>query len=212
MQLSQINLQQKYDELSSSVDLLRGRKVELENILKNQLLRTDVVKTEVELLDQVRILYQKTSTLLRVKISERFADLATQALRYIFQRDDLEFLVELSIKANLPTASFFVVVGEHKVNPKEALGGSIYEVIGVCLRLVCLEVFGLKGPLILDEPLRSVDETNLQNALEFILQYCRQTNRQLIVVTHNDQIARSADKLFEVTQEGGISNVEEVQL
>jgi len=203
-------LKERLVELERGVDWLLGREYELKKTLAGHQLRASGIRTEVEFLEQSRVLYQKVSTLLRIKISERFADLATRALRYIFQRDDLEFLVELDIKANLPTASFFVVVGGHKVDPREALGGSIYEVIGVCLRLVCLEVFDLKGPLILDEPLRSVDETNLQNALEFILQYCRQTGRQLIMVTHNEQIAKSADKLFEVTQDDGVSSVREV--
>lgn len=207
-----LDLKQRLDELEREVGWLHGREYELKNSLHAYQQRIVEIDTEVEFLNEARTLYQKVSTLLRVKISERFADLATRALRYVFQREDLEFLVELDIKVNLPVASFFVVVDGHKVDPKEALGGSIYEVIGICLRLVCLEVFDLKGPLILDEPLRSVDETNLQNALEFILRYCKQTGRQLIMVTHNEQIAKSADKLFEVIQEGSVSSVREVQL
>jgi len=205
-------LRQRLSRAEKEIDWLLGRKFELENTLAAHVQRVQEASVEAEFLTTARELYQKTSTLLRVKLSERFADLATRALQYIFQTSDLEFVVELDVKANLPVASFFVIVDGHKVDPKEALGGSIYEVIGICLRLVCLEVFELKGPLILDEPLRSVDETNLRSALEFILQYCKETGRQLIMVTHNEQIARSADRLFEVTQEGGISSVEETRL
>lgn len=205
-------LRQRLSRAEKEIDWLLGRKFELENTLAAQVQRAQEASIETEFLTTARELYQKTSTLLRVKLSERFADLATRALQYIFQTSDLEFVVELDVKANLPVASFFVIVDGHKVDPKGALGGSIYEVIGICLRLVCLEVFELKGPLILDEPLRSVDETNLRSALEFILQYCKETGRQLIMVTHNEQIARSADRLFEVTQEGGISSVEETRL
>lgn len=205
-------LRQRLSRAEKEIDWLLGRKFELENTLAAHVQRAQEASVETEFLTTARELYQKTSTLLRVKLSERFADLATRALQYIFQTSDLEFVVELDVKANLPVASFFVIVDGHKVDPKGALGGSIYEVIGICLRLVCLEVFELKGPLILDEPLRSVDETNLRSALEFILQYCKETGRQLIVVTHNEQIARSADRLFEVTQEGGISSVEETRL
>jgi len=200
----------RLNRASADVHQLLGRRLELESALDAYNVRLLGVDGEVEFLTAARELYQRVSTLLRIKLSERFAELATSALRYIFQRDDLEFLVELDVKGNLPVASFFVSVGGHKVNPKEALGGSIYEVIGICLRLVCLEVFGLPGPLILDEPLRSVDESNLRSALEFILRYCKETGRQLIVVTHNDQIAQAADKLFEVTQTDGVSEVQEV--
>jgi len=208
--LQAFQLSTRVNDLEGEIKYLSGRKAELEISLQHCISRIVQIDEEVDLLTVARSLFQKASTYLRVQMSSRFADLATRALKYIFQREDIEFIVELDVKANLPTASFYVVIGEHKVDPKEALGGSMYEVIGVCLRLVCLEVFDLKGPLILDEPLRSVDSVNLQNALEFILQYCKESGRQLFIVTHNEQIARTADTLFEVTQQDGISTITEL--
>ena len=201
----------RFKSLRSSVDRLQGRKAELETTLAKHLSKITELDKEVEMLQEARGLYQKCSTFLRLKVSDKFASLATKALQYIFQREDLSFIVELDVKANLPAAAFFVEIGGHKLNPKEALGGSIYEVLGICLRLVCLEIFDLKGPLILDEPLRSVDSNNLTNALEFILAYCKETGRQLFIVTHNDQITEFADKLFEVSQVKGLSEVKELK-
>jgi len=172
--------------------------------------RKKAIEEDAKSLVAARELFQKASTYLRAQVSSRFADLATRALTYIFQREDIEFVVELDVKSNLPAAAFYVVVEGHKVDPKDALGGSMYEVIGICLRLVCLEVFDLKGPLILDEPLRSVDSTNLQNALEFILSYCKESGRQLFIVTHNEVVAQTADKLFEVGMKDNISVVKEL--
>ncbi len=195
--------------IAHDLNFLLGKKSELADRLISLRNRLASIQIEQELLIAARELFQKVSTLVRYRISDRFAELATEALRFIFQRDDLKFVVNLDIKGNLPVASFSVVVDGHEVDPREALGGSIYEIIGVCLRLICLEVFNLRGPLILDEPLRSVDEVNLRRGLEFILQYCKSTGRQLFIVTHNNQIAGSADKLFEVVQEGGVSSVRE---
>ena len=203
-------LASKVREVEGDLKYLEGRKAELEVSLSTCTTRLIQIDRDTEFLMGARLLFQEASTYLRGQLSSRFADLATRALRYIFQREDLQFVVELDVKANLPVASFYVVVNGHKVDPKDALGGSMYEVIGVCLRLVCLEVFGLKGPLILDEPLRSVDSVNLQNALEFILLYCKESCRQLFIVTHNEQIAQTADKLFEVVQQDGISSIVEL--
>jgi len=200
----------RFNDLKQDISRLKGQKEQLQTTLSNYEKRYTQIKTEINLLTNSRELYQKGSTTLRLRISERFANLASRALKYIFQRDDIKFIVELDIKSNLPSATFYVEIADHRMNPKEALGGSIYEVIGVCLRLVCLEVFGLKGPLMLDEPLRSVDETNLKNALEFIQEYCKETNRQLFIVTHSDQIARSGDKIFEVVQQNGLSLISEI--
>jgi len=195
--------------VENDVNFFLGQRSELADRLIGLRNRLASLQIEQELLIAARELFQKVSMLVRYKISDRFAELATEALKFIFQRDDLKFIVNLGVKGNLPVAAFSVRVDGHEVDPKEALGGSVYEIIGVCLRLICLEVFKLQGPLILDEPLRSVDEVNLRRSLEFILQYCRSTGRQLFIVTHNNQIASSADKLFEVVQEGGVSSVRE---
>jgi len=202
-------LSERLVAVEKDVSYLQGRRNELTGRLGNLRSRLSELEAERELLTASRTLFQKVSMLVRYRISDRFAELATSALKFIFQREDLRFIVNLDVKGNLPVASFFVEVDGHAVDPRRALGGSVYEIIGVCLRLICLEVFKVEGPLILDEPLRSVDETNLRSALEFILQYCRSTGRQLFIVTHNRQIVNSADKLFEVTQANGVSSVRE---
>jgi len=195
--------------VEKDVSYQQGRRNELAERLENLKGRLSRLEVERELLAASRTLFQKVSMLVRYRISDRFAELATEALKFIFQREDLRFIVNLDVKGNLPVASFLVEVDGHAIDPRNALGGSVYEIVGVCLRLICLEVFKIEGPLVLDEPLRSVDDTNLSSALEFILQYCRSTGRQLFIVTHNRQIANSADKLFEVAQAGGISSVRE---
>lgn len=200
---------ERLSAVDSDINFLLGQRSELTERLITLRNRLAAIQIEQELLVAARGLLQKVSMLVRYKISDRFAELATEALKFIFQREDLRFIVNLDVKGNLPVAAFSVEVDGHEVDPRDALGGSVYEIIGVCLRLICLEVFKLQGPLILDEPLRSVDEVNLRRGLAFILQYCRSTGRQLFIVTHNNQIAGSADKLFEVTQEGGISSVRE---
>jgi len=139
----------RFNDLKQDISRLKGQKEQLQTTLSNYEKRYTQIKTEINLLTNSRELYQKGSTTLRLRISERFANLASRALKYIFQRDDIKFIVELDIKSNLPSATFYVEIADHRMNPKEALGGSIYEVIGVCLRLVCLEVFGLKLNLIL---------------------------------------------------------------
>jgi len=208
-EISTDSLTQKFRTIERDLHVLVGKRNSLEQTIADYDKRLVDITNESALLTVTRELLQKVSVRLRLQISSRFAALATDAIRYIFQRNDLTFVVELDVKSNLPVASFYVQVGDHSVNPRDALGGSIYEIIGICLRLVCLEVFKLRGPLILDEPLRSVDDTNLLMALEFIQQYCKGTGRQLFMVTHNAKIARMADKLFEVTQVNGDSIVSE---
>lgn len=200
---------ERLSAVEDDIQLLLGEKQASVRRLVSLRTRHSQLLTEQEYLEVARDLYQKAAIVVRYKVSDRFAALATEALRYIFQRDDLTFIVSLDVKGNMPIATFKVQIGEYEADPRTSMGGSIFEIIGVCLRLICLEVFEIPGPLILDEPLRSVDEANLQRALAFVLHYCNTTGRQLIIVTHNVQITNAADKHFEVTQHNGISAVRE---
>lgn len=195
--------------VEEDIRLMLGQKQASVQRLMQLRTRNSELITEQDYLVVARDLYQKAAILVRYKVSDRFAELATEALRYIYQRDDLTFIVGLDVKGNMPVATFKVQIGDHEADPRTSMGGSIFEIIGVCLRLICLEVFEISGPLILDEPLRSVDDANLQRVLAFIQHYCNTAKRQLIIVTHNNQIANTSDKLFEVTQQNGISVVVE---
>jgi DNA repair exonuclease SbcCD ATPase subunit len=89
-------------------------------------------------------------------------------------------------------------------------GGAIQEVLGLVLRLLLVELLGIKGPVILDEPTSSVHEEYASRVGVFIKSLSDRFNRQIIYVTHSHALAASADKCYEVKKVDEISIVEEI--
>jgi predicted nucleic acid-binding Zn-ribbon protein len=70
----------RFSTLKQDISRLEGQRNQLQTTLSNYEKRYSQIKTEVALLGSSRELYQKGSTTLRLRISERFANLASRAL------------------------------------------------------------------------------------------------------------------------------------
>lgn len=89
-------------------------------------------------------------------------------------------------------------------------GGAIQEVLGLVLRVILVELLRIEGPVILDEPTSAVHEEYAQRVGVFIKTLSERFNRQVIYVTHSQALAAAANRVYEVTQHDGISQVKEV--
>jgi DNA repair ATPase RecN len=67
-----------------------------------------------------------------------------------------------------------------------------------------------EGPVIFDEPAKMVSAEYAGNLAYFLKQYAEKTGRQVMLVTHNPQLAEAADKSYLVTQKDGVSDVREI--
>lgn len=67
----------------------------------------------------------------------------------------------------------------------------------------------VKNPklILCDEPTGALDFETGKHVLELLQEQCKEHNKTLIVVTHNQEIARIADKIVHVS-EGLVSDVE----
>ncbi|HHW54142.1 MAG: hypothetical protein WBI83_00345 [bacterium] len=191
----------------------RGQQEQLlkeEQRLKEQL---EQAIAERDLLDQVRVLFQMTSDHAREQARRTIESMVTRALQYVFGAD-LEFKIRLEEARGRPEAEFYVAStygGEEVVEnrPQDARGGGVVDVISLALRLVLLQSSRppIQGPLILDEPAKHVSEEFALNVAEFLKEAARVFDRQVVMVTHNHQLAGIADRAFRVELEAGKSVV-----
>ncbi|MGI6575675.1 MAG: ATP-binding protein [bacterium] len=209
-------LQQGLEDLQAYYHHRRGQQ---EQLLQEQhrleQLVTEVVK-ERELLDRVRVLLQMTSVHAREQARQTIESMVTRALQYAFGAD-LEFKIRLDEARGRPEAEFYVAStygGERVVEtrPQDARGGGVVDVISLALRLVLLQGTRppLAGPLILDEPAKHVSEEFSLNVAQFLKEVAQVFHRQVIMVTHNQQLAGIADQAFRVELEEGRSEVKAV--
>lgn len=190
------------------------------NLLQKQQneLKTDIEKInkEVDILEKVLILFQKTSKYAREQGKAQIENLTTKSLRYIFDKN-YQFEIDISEKRNISSAEFYVVEENEntivKTKPEISKGGGIVDIVSLALRLSFLENTNPKveGPLILDEPAKHVSQDYTFDIGDFLLQFSKQMNRQIIMITHNPHLASLSENIYKVNQKNGISNVEKQQ-
>lgn len=208
------------DDLNNKISLLKkqyySENAKREILLANEKKFSEKVEKlydEVDTLEKVLILFQKTGQYAREQGKIQIENLATRSLRYIFDRD-YKFEIEISEKRNASSADFFVVEenenGRVKTNPEISKGGGIVDIVSLALRLSFLENSNpqIHGPLILDEPAKHVSDEYIFDIGDFLLQFSSQMNRQIIMITHNQHLASLSDNIYRVSQDNGISVIE----
>ncbi len=166
-----------------------------------------------DLLEQVRVLLAQTSSEAREQARVQVEHVVTRALQYVFG-PELYFRVRLNEQRKQPEAEFLVASsygGEILVEnrPQDARGGGVVDVVALALRLALLQSSypPLQGPLLLDEPAKHVSEEYAPQVAQFLHQVAGAFERQVIMITHNQQLAGFADGSFRVEMNQGLSRV-----
>ncbi len=193
-----------------------AKKQMLEKEEKSLVEEVEKLSDEVDTLEKVLILFQKTSQYAREQGKIQIENLATRSLRYIFDKD-YKFEIEITEKRNNSSAEFFIVEenenGIIKTKPDISKGGGIVDIVSLALRMSFLENSNpkIEGPLILDEPTKHVSEEYTFDIGDFLVQFSKQMQRQIIMITHNSHLASLSKNIYRVSQENGISLVEKYE-
>lgn len=165
--------------------------------------------------EQVQVLFTKVSEYAREQLKTRIEETVTAALTAVFG-EGYTFRINMRQLGNQPAAEWQVVsqYGDEEVaaSPEDARGGGITDVVSLALRLAMLEILRPRpeGPVLFDEPAKMVSAEYAGNLAYFLKQYAEKTGRQVMLVTHNPQLAEAADKSYLVTQKDGVSDVREI--
>jgi DNA repair exonuclease SbcCD ATPase subunit len=170
------------------------------------------LQAEQELLDKVRLLFQKSGEYARKQAKTQLETLVTNALQYVFG-SSFRFEIDLSPADKNPTAEFYVITewnGEIiRTKPQDSRGGGVVDMISLALRIAFLETIRphLEGPVLLDEPGKHMSEDYILPMTQFLQSVYETFDRQILLVTHNTHLAESADQAFFVRLKDGKSVV-----
>ncbi|RKD26803.1 hypothetical protein BEP19_16535 [Ammoniphilus oxalaticus] len=194
------------------------RRGQQDRLLQEQAERkTDLARnqTEIENYTKARFLLQEAAMFAREQARQNIETWVTGALQYVFNTDEIAFKVALDEKNNRPDAQFYVVSNYDGVlvetKPEDARGGGVVDIVSLALRIALMESGKQQtdGPLLLDEPGKHVSEEYGMMLAQFLKGVTQQTDRQVILVTHNQYLAESGDRSFEVILNKGTSLVTE---
>lgn len=186
---------QKIDAMVGKRDLLLKQRTKAEG---------DKAEAEKQLatFDLVQILLQKTSEFAREQVKVRVEDIVSQALNVVFGGNH-RFTIQLDVRSGQPVADYYLDDGQvitKLEKPDYDRGGGKIDVISLALKLAIGELEQIPGPLFLDEVGKHVSKEYAPNVAYFLKQYCANFDRQIILITHNKDLAEIGDAGLEVTQ------------
>jgi len=174
----------------------------------------DDVGKEVATLVAAQEVLRISAELMHKEVRSKIENIVTEGLRRVFGKKE-RFFFEIEVKRGRMTAVPMlekVINGETRTGEiKRGHGGGVADITAFILNIVFL-LLTPKTPrvFIADEPFKFVDREYLPQVAEMLKWLNEVTKIQFVIVTHQLELARAADKVFRVTQgKDGVSKVEE---
>lgn len=142
--------------------------------------------------------------------------LVSRGLQAIFG-EDLQFRLLSETKRDQAHVEFVVVSmvdgKEVETSVLDARGGGLAAVVGLLLRVVIMLLgrTDKQGLLVLDETLAMLSQEYLPAAAEFLRELVDQTGIQVLMVTHQEELAETADKMYKFDLVDGVTKIREMR-
>lgn len=195
-------------DLRRARDKVNGQKAK-RDLLEQQREAAVKKKTEAEeqlgIFGMVQILLQKTSDYARQQAKTRIEDIVSEALNVVFGGTH-RFIIDLSLRGNQPIAEYWLNDGSTLTKlekPDYDRGGGKVDIIALALRLAVGEMEGISGPLFLDEVGKHVSKEYAPAVAYFLKEYSANFDRQIILITHNADLAEIGEVSLSVKRSSG---------
>lgn len=205
------------ENMSNHLIKEKGKYEKIKEQLNSNKKESEEITLDLDLLEKVNILFQRTSEFARNQAKIQIESLVTNCLQFVFA-DNLEFEIEIKESNGRPSAKFFVVTqnedNEIRLEPELSRGGGVVDVVSLALRIAFLEIHKpkIEGPLMLDEPAKHVSSDYIFNVSNFLKKVSELFGRQIIMITHDDFLAAIGDRSYNVALKDGVSYIEESEL
>jgi DNA repair exonuclease SbcCD ATPase subunit len=194
-----------YYSNQSKLDSLKLKKSEMDEILSKFKNRKEDLNKAKDVMNAVGILAQQ-------EVKTVIEDLVTDAMQSVFG-PEYEFKIEDEIKHGKPESYLYIIKNGKRRSLKDESGGTIAVLVAFVLRVVLWAISSNKtrNTLILDEPLKDASADKMEFFGEMIKKLSSMLGVQFIIITHEDEITKSADTVFVVKQVNEISHVEKYE-
>lgn len=206
-----MELRQQLEEMKTSYNQRLGKLEQLKTDKSNCEQELTNIKTTLLDYECERSILQKTSENARAYATKRLEDTMTTALQHVFGMN-YSASIEPDISAGKPVVEIYTVEkqGEDEIRtkPQENNGGGIVDIVSIALRIAMIQLQNdppLNGPIILDEPGKHVSADFSIKLAEFLKFVSSHFKKQIIFVTHNDDLKSIADISYKVFKVGDTS-------
>ena len=182
---------------------LKAEKGLVKKYLKNKKEELRECKKEKKSAEEARTVLQIAAKNTQKNLEKHFSSLVSTAFQIIFE-DPYEFRPIFTEKRNKTVCELWFEKNGKKLRPEFSSGGAVMDVASFALRQAYWKLEnrfeGTAPVMIFDEPFQNVESRRKEHLAEIIRFLSQEFGLQIIVVTHDSEIAESADRKFEVNE------------
>lgn len=185
-------------------DALLSQKASAKKTLEN-------LKIEIEDAQDAKTLIQIAAKMTQQELEYQISELVTLGNISVFGQRAYSFWLDFVERRNRTEADFSFSRGDGpKTHPFNTAGGGAVDVSAYSLRLGVMNLIRprVRRTLGLDEPFRFVSRDLQSKASALAKDTSSELKMQIIMISHSQDLINSADRVFKVTIEKGISHVE----
>lgn len=167
---------------------------------------------DLENLEQVRSIFQVASQVTQTQLSEKISNIVSSALEAVFP-DPYKFKIEFVKRRNTTECDLLFEKNGITKPPLEACGFGTADIAALSSRVAYRKLDpNNRNTMLLDEPTRALSKDK-QIFASMLLKSLSKIGKglQFIIVTHNQDLANSADRIFKIEQENGISSIVQLE-
>jgi|SRR5690625_1253491 len=196
-------------DLRKFVTTKQGERNQIQANIKETEQRKQQLEKELKAHEEAREIIRQTGLKTQETLAFHISDITTLALQAVFE-DPYTLDVEFVQRRNKTECDLLFSRNDQQVDPMDASGGGAVDVASFALRVAswAMERPRSRAVIILDEPMRFLSQDLQQKASEMLKQLSDKLGLQFIIVTHEQEIANEADRIFHVTNKKGVSYVE----
>lgn len=163
----------------------------------------EVERTDQELTVKARVLLEQYSEIEQQQLKAKVEALCSRGLQTIFG-EGYSFSIEMRMLRKQAGMEFTITRELVERDPMDAHGGGLVNVVALVLRLTIVALTpGLSRTVVLDEPFAQLSQGYIEGMGRFIRELVDATGIQLIIVSHETEIADVADQAYRLFREGG---------
>jgi DNA repair exonuclease SbcCD ATPase subunit len=188
------------DKLNQAKGKLTSLQKEHSEFIEKEAMNRSRMSTLEKALVFVQEVAQKTQEQLVIHIQ----DVVNTALDTCFP-DEYQFNLIFEIKRNKTEARLVFMKNGFEIDPMEASGGGVVDVASFALRIAAWSLGTTGNTICLDEPMKFLSRDLQPRAGEILKEISTKLGLQFIMVSHVADIIQSADKVFEISMNKGVS-------
>ncbi|MFA5377460.1 MAG: hypothetical protein WC455_17040 [Dehalococcoidia bacterium] len=197
------------DSIHTTLQRKAGRRDQLQTQVVEATLQLTILSQEQEDIARSLEIIQQVAKLTQQQLEIHISELVSLALEAVFP-NPYKMVLKFETRRNRSEADLLLQdENGNLLSPMDSVGGGVVDVAAFALRIA---LWSLKRPrprtvMIMDEPFRFLSADLQDRAGRMIKEISVKLGIQFIIVTHEENLLETADKVFKVFIKDGISSI-----